>query len=108
MHRNRDAVAEDLGEIPPGLEPPNKRLMTCPHSPCIPTVSAGFASFPRHFKFVLVATVTLVGLDLLTRLEEMMQNLVENFNGNTYQQGRDPGSTPGSPQECRPPARSST
>jgi hypothetical protein len=44
----------------------------------------------------VVAAVTLVGLDPLARLEEITQNLLENFNVGIYPQDKD--------TECRPPS----
>jgi len=72
MHR--DVVAEDLGEDPPVLQLPVQHLVTPPHPPLHSPI------FCRTLDFVGVAAVPLISLDPLTRLEEIKQNLVENFN----------------------------
>ena len=89
----RDAVAEDLGENPTGLQPPVycDAPSSSPASPDFPPDSSrSLGTF-----FVRVAAVALVGLYPLARLKEVMQNFVQNFNVN-YWQGKDPGSIPGS------------
>ncbi len=98
-------MAEDLGEDPPVLQPPIQRLVTCPYPPLHRPILCWIRIAARAFDFVRVATVPLlVGLDPLSRLEEVPQNLVENIYVDTYRQGTAPGSTPGSPQGCPPPA----
>ncbi len=77
---HRDVVAEDLGENPPGLQPPIQRLVMCPHPPLHSPILRWIHVVPRTFDFVGVAAVALVGLYPLTRLEEITQNLVENIN----------------------------
>ncbi len=78
MHR--DVVAEDLRENPPGLQPPIQRLVTRPHPPLHSPILHRICVVPRTFDFARVAAVALVGLYPLARLEEIMQNLLENFN----------------------------
>ncbi len=78
MHR--DVVAEDLGENPPGLQPPIQRLVMWPHPPLHSPILCRIRVVPRTFDFVGVATVALVSLYPLARLEEITQNLPENFN----------------------------
>ena len=73
-----DAVAEDLGEDPPVLQPPIQRLVTGSYPPLHRPILCRIRDIPRAFDFVGVAAVPLVGLDPLTRLEEITQNLVEN------------------------------
>jgi hypothetical protein len=75
-----DAVAEDLGENPPGLQPPVHRLMMCPHPPLHCPILCRICIVPGALYFVGVAAVALVGLYPLTRLKEVMQNFVKNFN----------------------------
>ena len=75
-----DVVAEDLGEDPPVLQPPVQRLVTRPHPPLHSPIFCRIHIVPRTFDFVGVAAVPLVGLNPLTRLEKMTQNLVKNEN----------------------------
>ena len=75
-----DVVAEDLGEDPPVLRPPFQRLVARPHPPLHRPILRRIRVIARAFDFVRVAVVPLVGLDPLAQLEEVPQNLVENFN----------------------------
>jgi len=77
---HRDVVAEDLGENPPVLQPPIQRLVMCPHPPLHHPILHWIRVIPQTFDFVRVAAVPLVGLSPLAQLEEITQNLVENFN----------------------------
>ena len=75
-----DAVAEDLGEDPPGLEPPIERLMarSCPprHRPTLCRV----ARVRRAHDFVGMPRVPLVRLDPLARVEKIAEDLVKYSN----------------------------
>ena len=65
-----DAVAEDLGEDPPGLQPPVKRLMTRPHPPRHrPTLGRALVRVRGAHDLVGMPRVPLVGLDPLAGLE---------------------------------------
>ncbi len=75
-----DVVAEDLGENPPGLQPPIQHLVTRPYPPLHRPIFRWINIVSGAFDFVRVAAVALVGLDPLARLKEVTQNLVENFN----------------------------
>ncbi len=75
MHR--DVVAEDLGENPPGLQPPFQCRKWRPHSPLHCLIHRQIRIIPRTFDFVRVAAVALIGLDLLAWLVEITQNLVK-------------------------------
>jgi hypothetical protein len=54
--------------------------VTRPHPPLHSPILCRICVIPRTFDFVRVAAVPLVVLDPLARLEEITQNLVENFN----------------------------
>jgi hypothetical protein len=75
-----DVMVEDLGENPPGLQPPIQRLLTCPYPPLHRPIFRRINVVSGAFDFVGVAMVALVGLDPLARLEEVTKNLVINFN----------------------------
>ena len=75
-----DVVAENLGENPLGLQPPIQHLMTRPYPPLQLPTFCRIHVVPGAFDFFGVAAVALVSLDPLARLEEVPQNLVENFN----------------------------
>ena len=74
-----DVVAEDLGENPPGLQPPIQRLVTHPYPPLQSPIFRQIHVVPGAFDFDGVAAVALVSLHSLARLEEVPQNLIENF-----------------------------
>ncbi len=57
-----DVVVEDLGENPPGLQPPIQRLVMRPHPPLHSTILSRIRVVPRTFDFVGVAAVALLGL----------------------------------------------
>jgi hypothetical protein len=78
MHR--DAVAEDLGENPSGLQPPVQLLVMCPHPFLHRPNLRRICVVPGALYFVGVAAVALVGLYLLAQLKEVTQNFVKNFN----------------------------
>ena len=75
-----DVVAEDLGENPPGLQPPIQHLVTRPYPPLHCPIFRRIHIVPGASDFVRVAVVALVGLDPLARLEEVPQNPVKIFN----------------------------
>ena len=75
-----DVVAENLGENPPGLQPPIQRLVPRPYPPLHCPIFCRIHVVPGAFDFVGVAGVALVGLDPLAWLKEVTQNLVKDFN----------------------------
>ena len=75
-----DMVAEDLGVDSPVLQLPIQRLVMRPHPPLPSPIFCRIRVIPRTFDFAGVVAVPLVGLHPLARLEEITQNLVENFN----------------------------
>jgi hypothetical protein len=75
-----DVMAEDLGENPPGLQPTIQCLVMCPYPPLYRPIFRRINVVSGAFDFAGVAAIALVVLEPLARLDEVMQNLVKDFN----------------------------
>jgi hypothetical protein len=75
-----DVVAVDLGEDPPIFQLPVQRLVMRPQPPLHRPILHCIAHILGALDFVGVSDVPLVCLDLLPRVQEMMQDFVEYCN----------------------------
>ncbi len=70
----------DLGEDPPIFKPPVQHLVMRPHPPLHCPLLRQIPHILGTLDFVGVSNIPLVGLNSLPRVQEMMQNFVENFD----------------------------
>jgi len=83
-----DVATKDLGEDPPVLQLPDQRLILRPQPPLRRLLLRRIHVISRAFHLIRVAEVALVSLDPITRLKEVHEDFLKNFNVRILTTGR--------------------